>query len=203
MNQFADKTYCINLDRRPDRWQLAKAEFDKHGLAVERFYAIDGNDFKHKYGCDQANNGCTLSHYQIIQRAMFLGLDSVMVFEDDVVLHDDFTTILSTAMQELPVGWDMLYFGGSHREPPRDYSEYLLRVRRTLTTHGYILHRPAFVLMLRLLSKLNEPVDCLFTKLQTIGGYFVTNPPIAWQRKGFSDIVGREMHYPWLQTNQQ
>ena len=37
-----DKTYCINLDRRPDRWEKMKTQFIDHNIQVERFSAIDG-----------------------------------------------------------------------------------------------------------------------------------------------------------------
>jgi glycosyl transferase family 25 len=199
------KAFCINLDRRPDRWALAQAEFAKHGLTVERFSAIDGRDIGSHYGNDQdaANAGCTLSHQAIVKQALELNLDAVMVFEDDAQLHDDFNQILRNAMNELPTGWDVLYFGGTHRDAPKPYSNHLLHVRRTLTTHGYIMFRPAFKLMSDVLSVTNEPVDCLFAKLQVLGGCFVTNPPIAWQRAGYSDIVGRDMEYPWIKTNDQ
>ncbi len=97
-----DKAYCINLERRPDRWELASNEFSKHSLTVERFSAIDWKDFKISYPSDNANNGCTLSNYFLIERAKLLGLDTVMIFEDDVELHPEFNSILETALTQLP-----------------------------------------------------------------------------------------------------
>lgn len=202
---FADKTYCINLDRRPDRWIAAHAEFEKHGLKVERFAAIDALSFKKEYPCDNANNGCTLSHYFIIERAKLLGLDSVMIFEDDVELHQDLTPFLQICLSWLPKDWDMLYLGGSHRVAPMPIqgTSWILRAQKTLTTHAYIIRSTMFNMVLHSLPSLHQPVDCYFAGWQKEFNVFVTNPPLAWQRKGFSDIAGRDMHYPWLQTNEQ
>jgi GR25 family glycosyltransferase involved in LPS biosynthesis len=38
------KAICLNLDSRPDRWELAQKEFKEHGLNVERFAAIPNVD---------------------------------------------------------------------------------------------------------------------------------------------------------------
>lgn len=201
---FADKIYCINLNRRPDRWVAAHAEFEKHHLQVERFAAIDGKDFRKQYVCDNANNGCTLSHYFIIERAKLLGLKSVMIFEDDVELHPEFTRLLSECLQEID-DWHMLYFGASHREPPLPVptSGKVLRLQRSLTTHGYIIRSSMFGLITAAFPDLHQPVDCYFAEWQRQLNVYITNPPLAWQRKSYSDITGREMHYPWLQTNAQ
>jgi len=186
-----DKIYCINLDRRPDRWHFAAKEFDKHRLNVERFPAIDANDFKATYPSDNANNGCTLSHYFIVERAKLLGLDAVMIFEDDVCLHHDFIPMLLNCMSDLPENWDMLYLGGSHREKPTPVTDSIYRVSKTLTTHAYIIRNTIYDLVIDNFKNLNEPVDCLYAAWQKEYNFYITNPPLAWQRGGFSDIVGR------------
>ena len=46
LNLYFDKIYCINLDRRDDRWEECIVEFNKHNLIVERYKAFDGKDLK-------------------------------------------------------------------------------------------------------------------------------------------------------------
>lgn len=65
--------YVVNLDRRPDRMQSIQFEMDYIGWDFERFSAVDTND----------HGGCSLSHIEIIKRAIEKGLDEVMVIEDD------------------------------------------------------------------------------------------------------------------------
>ncbi len=75
---YFDAIYCINLDRRTDRWEAVQKEFDKVGILdrVVRFSAIETPE-----------NGaiwCLLSHRSIIQKAQKMGWKNVLVFEDDV-----------------------------------------------------------------------------------------------------------------------
>lgn len=200
---MVDKIYCINLDRRPDRWKLASDQFYKHQLKVERFAAIDGNDFKINYPADNGNNGCTLSHYFLIERAKILGFDSVMIFEDDAELHPDFNNLLAECFEQLPADWDMLYFGGSHREKPTPVTDRILRVNRTLTTHGYIIRSTMYDQVINNFKNLDNPVDCFYAAWQKEFNVYITDPPLAWQRGGYSDICKREMEYNWIRTNEQ
>jgi GR25 family glycosyltransferase involved in LPS biosynthesis len=68
--------YVINLDRREDRMKSISFEMNYIGWDFERFSAVDTNDHR----------GCSLSHIQIIKNAMKLGLDEVMVIEDDCTM---------------------------------------------------------------------------------------------------------------------
>lgn len=66
MNNFFDyfdAIYCINLDRRTDRWETVQREFDKVGIRerVVRFSAIETPE--------NGAIGCLLSHRAIIQKA--------------------------------------------------------------------------------------------------------------------------------------
>jgi GR25 family glycosyltransferase involved in LPS biosynthesis len=203
INTIVDKIFCINLDRRPDRWAKASVQFEKHGLYVQRFSAIDKNDFKREYPMDNANNGCTLSHYFIVERAKLLGWKAVMIFEDDVVLHDDFMNQFNACMKDVPEDWELIYFGGSHRCGPHPVTEKIFRVNKTLTTHAYIIRESMYDFVIENFKKLDEPVDCFYTNVQGKGTSYITNPPIAWQREGHSDIVGRTMNYDWIKTNNQ
>jgi len=197
------KTYCINLDRRPDRWEKAKEQFTTHGVTVERFPAVDARDFVKKYPCDPGNNGCTLSHYFIVERAKFLGLPEVMIFEDDADLHPEFNILLKECLEAIPADWHMLYFGGSHKVAPSRINDRIMRVFKTYTTHGYIIRESMYDAVIDNFKYLNEPVDCLYVMFQQKYNCYVTNPPLAWQRGGFSDIVGRDMDYPWIKSNNQ
>lgn len=194
-----DKAYCINLNRRPDRWIKIQQEFKREHLTVERFTAIDANDFKNTYTCDNNNNACTLSHLSLVLRAKYLGLKSVMIFEDDAVLRPNFIAGLRECIDSLPADWHMLYLGASHREKPVKVNDRIYRLTRSFCTHGYILNSNMFDLMIESFPKLDQPCDCFYTVLQPQYDMYVANPPLAWQRGGYSDIVGKEMYYDWIQ----
>ncbi|MEI6710981.1 MAG: glycosyltransferase family 25 protein [bacterium] len=92
--------YCINLDRRTDRWEVAQKEFKKAGILdrVIRFSAFETP----KKGAA----GCLLSHRTIVQIAKERGWENVLVFEDDIEFIDiDFPV----NFLELPAKWNLFY----------------------------------------------------------------------------------------------
>lgn len=206
MNATIEKIFCINLYRRSDRWQQAQAEFETHKLNVERFPAIDGHAVpgKEDLTLKPGLYGCTASHYLAIQRAKYLRLKAVMILEDDVQLHFNFKHLLYFTLADLPKDWRMLMLGGTHREPvtPLPGCNYM-RVNKTLTSHGYVLHNSMYDNLLEKLAPMQEPVDCVFAEIQKYYKVYITNPPLAWQRPGYSDIELRDMDYPWLKSNNQ
>src|ERR1044071_5860910 len=87
------KTVCINLDRRPERWQRMQAQLARHGIhGVERFPAVDGNSVTKPTGWIHTAGayGCLLSHLEVIREARRSNTPSVLIFEDDTVLDPDF-----------------------------------------------------------------------------------------------------------------
>jgi GR25 family glycosyltransferase involved in LPS biosynthesis len=115
---FADLSIrMINLDRRADRLERMKSEFarvDAETLAlnVVRFAAIDGqaleltpeiefmfrgNDFDFRRGIV----ACALSHLELWRDVADGDGRSMLIFEDDVSLVDDFTAQLSDVLGAL------------------------------------------------------------------------------------------------------
>ena len=75
---FFDEIYCINLERRTDRWKQCQSEFDKIGISdrVIKFNAFDNKENPKK--------GCYDSHLSVIKLAYERKLKNVLIFEDDV-----------------------------------------------------------------------------------------------------------------------
>src|SRR5262249_34971533 len=42
INDFFEKVFVINLDRRPDRWQRVARRLERAGISAERVTAVDG-----------------------------------------------------------------------------------------------------------------------------------------------------------------
>ncbi len=93
LSQLFPHKFCINLDRRPDRWERMQEEFARHGIdGVQRFSAVDGSavvlppHWRHTAGA----YGCLLSHVAVIEEARALNAESVLIFEDDTVFDPEF-----------------------------------------------------------------------------------------------------------------
>jgi len=122
-NAFFDKIYCINLERRPDRWEKAKAKFDKLNIQVERFVASDGKDFEdlpsEKPNCftNKFEYGCSMSHKRVVEDAKKNGYKRVLILEDDILIHKNFLNLFQK-ISKAP-NWDMLFFGCNFIDPIR------------------------------------------------------------------------------------
>ena len=108
---YFDEIFCINLDRRPERWELSQKEFDKIGILdkVTRFSAIEDS---------HAEKGCFESHLQCIFSARKRGLNNVLIFEDDVAFlkcYEERKFEKSIEMLKLKDDWEFFYLGGLER----------------------------------------------------------------------------------------
>jgi len=197
-NLFFDKAFCINLERRKDRWQNAKSKFELLNIEVDRITAVDGSLFNLplKPISDTIGSpgaiGCSLSHLFIMKTAKYLNLKNYIVFEDDVEFSENFvykfTQILNN---ELPEDWDILYLGGHHLEKPTKISENVYKCKYTVTTHAIAFNESIYDLFIKKLNDLSKTCDVhLADEHKNINAYAVY-PPLCWQYLGYSDILKR------------
>ena len=69
LNEFFGKVYCINLDRRLDRWEQVSTTFPD--INIDRVSAVDGvnSSFKHPR-LMPSEIGCTMSHINVLKTFM-------------------------------------------------------------------------------------------------------------------------------------
>lgn len=124
---YFDEIFCINLDKRESRWELAQREFDKLGILdkVKRFSAIDDMGGK---------RGCFESHMKIIHMAKENNLKNVFIFEDDVAVlpcysHEKFKKSINYLKQQT---WEFFYMGGFERRirPRPKYNKLKLQYNK-------------------------------------------------------------------------
>jgi len=103
------RALCINLDRRPERWEAFNRNCPIRG--VHRFPAIDGRRVRPPVWWRQGGGawGCMLSHIRILEQALTDGLDRrgvVLVLEDDALFPPDFAEQATRFISALPGDWD-------------------------------------------------------------------------------------------------
>lgn len=122
LNKEFDKVICINLAERKDKREKMEKKFEKLGIEVEWFTAVQygfipkiinpivdskaGHFNKHQ----PFEIGAALSHYHVIKQALLEGCEDIFVFEDDVLLHKDFNKKLDNYLDDLSDHWDMILF---------------------------------------------------------------------------------------------
>jgi len=123
-----NKIYYINLDRRPDRNlhfidQCNKLKFNRDNII--RFTGIDG--LSYKFSEDEKNMfknadfittdaktkimGNQLSHYYILQEMIKNNYEYIIIFQDDVILRDDFNIQINKLLSNIPEDAEIINFG--------------------------------------------------------------------------------------------
>ena len=148
-NSYFDMIYCLNLDKRRDRWDKVKKEFRRFGISASRFSAIDGENMSYPEsdrieamsdrGLIENSRalGCLKSHIEMIKDAKSKGYNRILIFEDDILISEDFHSRISLLSQ---MDWKIFYLGASQFDWNRIHiKEGYYRCRKTLGTFAYAL----------------------------------------------------------------
>ena len=216
IDQFFDKVFVINLDKRPDKWRRMEVELERLKIkSVERFAAIqpsfetiselDYSNMKAPEGAGPypdyvaGSVGCKRSHLEIIRRAKAEGLKRILILEDDVSFKWRALSKLQKAVAELPSDWHMLYFGGYHLQRPVKFGRRLRRLRTTYSTFAYGFNLELSDYILESAEQSGKEIDVFYAEhVQPNYNCYIVQKGIAYQRAGFSDILGTQVNYRWL-----
>ena len=118
-DRYFDKVYCINLDKRSDRWgKVSKIFVDNNIDGVERYSAVDGNSLNvdnitYNKSLLKGELGILETHIKLIKEAKEQKLKSILIMEDDVYFTKEIEKF-DDYMSHVPNNWDMLFVGGNH-----------------------------------------------------------------------------------------
>jgi glycosyl transferase family 25 len=195
---------CINLDRRPERWQSMRRKFAQHGIhSVRRFSAFDGDDVRlpgnwvHTPGA----YGCLMSHLQVVGEAQRVGASSVLIFEDDVVFDDHLAEKFGTCIEQLPPDWDMLFFGALHKDEPIKVADSIVRITQAYSTYAYVLRDTVFHDFIELNRETQNELDNNSLVLQKRFKCYCFMPHLAWVETDHSDAQQRLVDHWYLRES--
>jgi len=182
-----------------------KKQMKQFNLTVERISAIDGNSLTHpsknplqlppKYWNKYAL-GLLHTLNKIIQDARDKKYKQILIFEDDVILHKDFHTLLEKYMKLLPNIWDVVQLSGAnHRVLPTYVTPNLFKTSHTLGTYAMLIHSRCFEDLIRVTSWELGPADDTVRILQKRGNCYMFYPGIVVPKAGYSDIIGKNIDY--------
>ena len=204
MNEVFPHKVCINLDRRPERWNDMRAKFERCGVRdVERFAAIDGqltilpSDWLDSPGA----YGCLRSHLNVIEEARKLGWPNVLIFEDDAALDPQLAENFKNYFPQVPTNWDMLHFGANHMAAPVEVSRNVLRITSANSTFSYALNRSVYDSFIELNSRARTAVDLNNRTLQTEHACYCFTPHLAWVEDVSSDVQVRHKYHWYLKES--
>ena len=182
------KGVCINLKTREDKRRVVQEELNKYNINYDFYTALN---------CKKPKLGCKLSHLQVISNAIKSKYKYVLILEDDVKFIIDPNTI---NFSTLPENWDMCYLGGTvYRILNKDHPQWY-RVQ-CWTTHAYILNLTNKKLITEINNSIRteDEIDKYYlTKIHPFFNCYMSNPMIAIQNDGLSDIENRYVNYDFM-----
>ena len=148
LNDCFEKIYCVNLERRPERWDLCKEAFSQYNINVERYEAVDGTKHDRVGRMSHGEVGCLLSHLNILKKCKEDNVSNVLILEDDVEFRPNFDKLFSEYIEEVPE-WDILYLGATHalcypymNRPPIKVTDHVYKVYNAVSSAD--CHMPAW-----------------------------------------------------------
>ena len=204
INEAFPHKFCINLDRRPERWEQMRSKFERCGIrGVERFAAVDGQEaiVPANWSDSPGAYGCLRSHLEIIAEARRRGWPNVLIFEDDAALDPEICEKFSSYFQQVPVDWEMLHFGANHMAAPIEVSPNVVKITSANSTFAYALNAPVFDSFIELNTRALTAVDLNNRQLQTEHACYCFTPHLAWVEDLSSDVQVRQKYHWYLKES--
>lgn len=205
LTDYFDRTFCINLDSRPDRWESAQEEFAKHSFNVERVSGIEGSKMNLDFPPEikEGAVGCALSQFFCIKYAKQLGLDTFLLLEDDIQFDENINELFNQYIKEVPSDWDMLYLGGQHFHGMnlQQVSEHVYKCEYTLAAHSVAFNHRVFDRFIDKLIDITKPCDVHYAESHKEINAYVIIPHLTWQRNSYSDIEKTNVDYTFLKQH--
>jgi len=204
INEAFPHKFCINLDRRPERWEQMRSKFERCGVeGVQRFAAVDGLQaiVPANWPDSPGAYGCLRSHLEIIEEARRQGWPSVLIFEDDAALDPELSEKFSSYFQQVPADWEMLHFGANHMAAPAEVSSNVVRITSANSTFAYALNAAVFDSFIELNTRALTAVDLNNRTLQTEHACYCFMPHLAWVEDLSSDVQVRQKYHWYLKES--
>lgn len=189
IEDFFDRIFVVNLDRRPERWAHSLEQFRKLGITkFERFSAYDRPLDHNKMPSGAI--GCTASHRAIFELVAYNKWPRVLILEDDFgICCDDVQGAFAESIKTLPADWEMFYLGANYIEPlVARVSDRILKIGRTMTTSSYGVTWQFCRSMAPYLSG-SGPIDCIFGDIHRERKCYSCEPRIFCQYPFDSDLT--------------
>jgi GR25 family glycosyltransferase involved in LPS biosynthesis len=204
INEAFPHKFCINLDRRPERWEQMRSKFERCGVeGVQRFAAVDGRQTIVPAGWTDSPGayGCLRSHLEIIEEARRLGWPNVLIFEDDAALDPELNEKFSSYFEQVPSDWEMLHFGANHMAEPVGVSANVVRITSANSTFAYALNAAVFDGFIELNTRALTAVDLNNRTLQKEHACYCFMPHLAWVEDLSSDVQVRQKYHWYLKES--
>jgi GR25 family glycosyltransferase involved in LPS biosynthesis len=183
------KTFILNLPHRTERMQRSMRELRLFNPEIwsarsQRDGAVGLRD----------------SMKELMKRCVEAEWHPVLICEDDVRLLKDtkqIADIIKITIELLPFGWHQLYLGANIEQPGtmKSVHPYYYRVAYAKALHACVYSREGLIECLKVC---HVPFDEGIAALHKNGRAYITNPMLADQYPGYSDIRQKRVDYSFM-----
>jgi glycosyl transferase family 25 len=179
VNSFIDRVYVLTVKTFSDRIAHIENEMRKHQIDFQFVFSFDipdmddellGKTFEGE-SLTMAQKSLVLKHFHAWQDAENHDYQKILIFEDDVILNNDFIDYfekIMKALESLTPGY-LIFLGGADAKVSEEYllSKELLVALPIATTEAYITDIVAIKRRLNWLTtnKISLPADHLICKI--------------------------------------
>jgi GR25 family glycosyltransferase involved in LPS biosynthesis len=195
MNDFFDRIFVINLERRLDRLENILTNLSKINVSdYEVIKAVDGLII------DQPGwEGLRQTYINIFKIVQEKKYNNFLIIEDDCDFEDGFSSQVLKFLNTIPNDYDIIYFGGNHFSKPeceiKIVNENVIKVSNTVTTHCIGFSVKNFDLIFNSIVNEKNHVDLIFAKLQNELSVYSSIKNLTRQIPSYSDIERRFVNY--------
>ena len=192
-NELFSRSFCINLEKRKDRWERVQGEFRRMCITVERVEGVDGSIVE---GCPgvlgKGEYGCLLGHINALEAGVSSGADTFVIYEDDVIFNPMFHFLFERWYREIPGDWRVINFGVRNKMTPLVVGIHTRQLYRFWNAHAYAIKSAWAPELIRLLKEEQGTVDSVLSTFSATGGVYGFSEMLVWQCPGYSDICEKE-----------
>jgi len=196
---FFENIYCINLDRRTDRWEEVQKEFEKIGILdrVNRFSAIEHED---------GRIGLIKSFLELFKMAKSKKMKNILIFEDDVKFINNPVENLKKSLSQIgELNWGMLYLGANTHQRLIKIKPNLCLLKNAYSAHAIVYDEKVYDDIINKFKRTDKIKnqsdinDVFYSKLQDKYVALMVNPIISTQTPSYSDLEKRFVDYSFIE----
>lgn len=206
--------YVINLKKRSDRWRNISDQSKKHNIKLIKFEAfspdekIEYKDIKDKWNYpsfDQLGNFypyhitaslsdgekcCIMSHIYLWKYVINNNMDDMLIFEDDIIIDNDFNRQIKKYKKELPNDYDLFMIDYNNVITPTKLTNNLYKLRYAYNTGAYLISNKGARKALSYLP-VDSPIDHFLSRLSNkkLLNIYIPRVSFAKQLPISSDII--------------
>jgi len=166
-NNWKNNIWVINLDRRRDRWVKTVKRLNDAGIhTAKRWNAIDGKKEKLKKNrISVGETGCYMSHLSLWKKLYKDGVESALIFEDDIIFAPGVNIDDIGEMVKSSPGYTILFLGHCGNYSDTVFKNPKTKLGTARCAHAYIISRKGMEILVNMTHDFFVPVDFITEKI--------------------------------------